>query len=677
MARALNTIQQTVNQGRTIFLVFEYANLQQNTNRYHCDVLLKKLKDQEEKEAFLLTWPIEPPNVDALGHNSITKTTSALLQWCQNGSFYICNKCNSVNPVNMPQNFMKQPNPSRKSKCKCLNERYHVPRANEIPEPLLNLSKENIKCLRPFDLDCGVYNRHSHGYRTKTGMINLIPSRLTVINKIRQLTNPTDRRKCRRAYEHLIRSPNTHYSHFVSLREQIQEENSDINTFDFSVTAGIECALWPNIYPFSSWCESLICGQDSRLSMKAAFCTKLFSEIQDYLLHFDLLQWHYDRTLYKIVSGAINTARIMNCSPAKALDTKSFSPTYWQWQHRYLLDAVHQFGVPDVFITISPFEWSFPFANWLSSLRHIAGKGPTEIAGYETFNIAHVLEQIVRGYLCGSNSQKWTNHLFSYNRSSTQKNIKTYFYRFEFQKRGTLHLHMLVWLHNMTKIQRQFFRADIPHDKADLAFYAHKLQPSDKPSNCLNLQTAESYISMENGKYVHHLKHPAEEFALNLRAYISTLLPVLKCRMDYQTTDGAAMLLHYVTSYVTKFQESVSLDSLYSYELEGRQAATRYLMCETPAEPEMWFFLYTKKIAWSNSRTKRFVVPISTKASNDKTVIKYLHRPQNLNSLSMIEWLRKYDTNASTPKQYKQGTTLVGTQMLSVSIKNTFSSTVC
>lgn len=359
----------------------------------------------------------------------------------------------------------------------------------------------------------------------------------------------------------MIISQSTH------LREQIVKEESNINTLDFSVTAGIECALWPNIYPFSSWCESLLCGQDSRLSMKIAFCTKLFSEIVDYGLHFDLLQWQYDRNLYKVVSGAINTARFSNCSPAQALDSKSFSPTYWQWQHRYLLDAVQQFGLPDVFITISPFEWSFPFVNWVSSVRSKTGMGPTQLAGYETFNIAHALEQIVRGYLCGSNSTKWSHHLFSYNRTSNHNNIKTYFYRFEFQKRGTLHLHMLVWLHDITKMQHKFIRADIPHDNPELAFFSHKLQPSDKPSHCLTLQTEESHISIENGKYVQHLKHPAEEFALNLRAYIATLLPVLKCRMDYQTTNGVAMLLRYVTSYVTKFQDSLSIDSMYSYEV--------------------------------------------------------------------------------------------------------------
>lgn len=32
------------------------------------------------------------------------------------------------------------------------------------------------------------------------------------------------------------------------------------------------------------------------------------------------------------------------------------------------------------------------------------------------------------------------------------KNVQTYFYRFEFQERGTVHLHMLVWLKKMDKI---------------------------------------------------------------------------------------------------------------------------------------------------------------------------------------------------------------------------------
>ena len=39
------------------------------------------------------------------------------------------------------------------------------------------------------------------------------------------------------------------------------------------------------------------------------------------------------------------------------MDSKAFSVTYWQWQHRYVLNAVEQFGRPDAFVTISFFEF--------------------------------------------------------------------------------------------------------------------------------------------------------------------------------------------------------------------------------------------------------------------------------------------------------------------------------
>ena len=200
----------------------------------------------------------------------------------------------------------------------------------------------------------------------------------------------------------------------------------------------------------------------------------------------------------------------MKCSPARSLDTKAFSATYWQWQHRYILDAVAQFGLPDVFITISPFEWSFPFPKWLHDIREKTGKNPTELAGYETAHIVHVLAQMVRGYLCGSNSDKWSSHIFSYNRDKKHTNVKTYFYRFEFQKRGTVHIHLLVWLNDITKIQHGYISADFPRDNADISYLVSKYQHSDKPSPSLRLQEAESYFSTLSGNTVLNLRHRAK-----------------------------------------------------------------------------------------------------------------------------------------------------------------------
>lgn len=47
---------------------------------------------------------------------------------------------------------------------------------------------------------------------------------------------------------------------------------------------------------------------------------KTFSQISDYGTNFELLQFHYDLWLFKIISGAITTTRKKHYSPARALD---------------------------------------------------------------------------------------------------------------------------------------------------------------------------------------------------------------------------------------------------------------------------------------------------------------------------------------------------------------------
>ena len=124
----------------------------------------------------------------------------------------------------------------------------------------------------------------------------------------------------------------------------------------------------------------------------------------------------------------------MKCLPARALNMKTFSVGYWQWQHWYLVDAMRQYGFPSVFITISPYEWTFPVPQWLQRLHEQSGHRPTNMAAFETLHFAHTLDQLIRGYICGSNSQLWQNHLLRHNWDPNQANINTYFYRFEFQQ---------------------------------------------------------------------------------------------------------------------------------------------------------------------------------------------------------------------------------------------------
>ena len=138
--------------------------------------------------------------------------------------------------------------------------------------------------------------------------------------------------------------------------------------------------------------------------------------------------------------------------------------------------------------------------------------------------------------------------------------METYFYRFEFQNRGIVHVHLLVWLKD---IRLPLLRGDIPWSDNNLAFQVSNLQKSDKA--CLELNQRPTDIITRDGMQVLRLHHPAEAFALNLRGYISSLVPSLKWRMDVQTSDGREMVLRYVASYVSKWQVSYQNDSLLQY----------------------------------------------------------------------------------------------------------------
>ena len=289
------------------------------------------------------------------------------------------------------------------------------------------------------------------------------------------------------------------------------------------------------------------------------------------------------------------------------------------------------------------------------------GKGPTQLASFETMHITHILEQVIRGYLCGSNDKGWSSHVFNYNHMSTYDNIQTYFYRFEFQSRGTVHVHLLVWLKDIKRIRLNLIRADIPWADPELSYQISKLQKSDK--GAVHLRNEPTQVECINDVKVLKLYHPADAFALNLRAYISSLVPSLRCRMDVQTSDGHGMLLRYVTSYVSKWHDSFQSDALYSVHVGPYQAAYRHLISLKPLEPEMWLALTSTKMSWSPSRRKKFSFPPIEHIDSNKQYVKYLHRHAKYNNLSFIQWLRLFDDSKGT--EYKSGCTLVGVKMVS------------
>ena len=237
-----------------------------------------------------------------------------------------------------------------------------------------------------------------------------------------------------------------------------------------------------------------------------------------------------------------------------------------------------------------------------------------------------------------------------------------YFYRFEFQGRGTVHVHALVWLKDIKRIRFNLLHADIPWHHPDLSSHVSNLQKSDKGAMPFNTSSTE--ILSCNGPSSLRLHHPADAFALNLCGYISSIVPSLKCRMDVQRSDGHSMLLCYVTSYISKWQDSFHSESLYSIHVGPYQAAYKYLMCMEPLEPGMWLSLSSTKMSWTPRRRKKLAFHFVESLSSNRMCMKYLRRPTSHSNLSFLQWLRLFDVEKGT--KHKHGSTLVCMKMVSM-----------
>ena len=245
--------------------------------------------------------------------------------------------------------------------CPCKVSKHVVPQAHRIPEVLTSLNWDDTAILSPFKIKCGHYEHKAHGYSYKTGLCALVTTPDSVLTTIQALPHHTQQQRCLAAYNFLMQSPDSAYREYVLIAKELQSSNSNPSVFQIFQWFGIECALWPTLYPYTSWCESAVGSTRPKDSSKASFLVKCLSPVIDYSLHFDIVQFVFDRWMYKTVTGALNSSRGVHgsCSQYQmisALDSKPFSSDYWKWHHRYLIDAVRQYGYPSLFITISPYE---------------------------------------------------------------------------------------------------------------------------------------------------------------------------------------------------------------------------------------------------------------------------------------------------------------------------------
>lgn len=140
-----------------------------------------------------------------------------------------CQDCQSLQANKLFPSYRKRPVVKPVKNCGCSRNRYIVPKIDEIPIVLRNLSHVEIIALRPLDVHLGDYAVERCGYRMKGGMFRLTWSKKSVLEKIAQL-DVDSRRRCEAAYQFLIASDDSAYSSFVAKRDFAVRRNDKFSS---------------------------------------------------------------------------------------------------------------------------------------------------------------------------------------------------------------------------------------------------------------------------------------------------------------------------------------------------------------------------------------------------------------------------------------------------------------
>ena len=254
----------------------------------------------------------------------IRKHMISCSEWFQSKTWTFCQDCGLVQQNTMLPNFHTAANQYVKN-CPCTIKRYPVPRKADYDE---NFTVQDQQCLRIFRVDTGDYRRPQHEYRQRTRPISLIIVLPLVEDRISDLEGDAHHRVSRK-FNLLMQNP--HYrEYYTFVLEQVPLEQIKVPYYKIFRRRHIEIAIWPLLYIKPEWCESAMEGGNTRLSSKRAFHIKAMSFIADFGQDFSLLQYQYDRWLFKTVTGAVESGRVYGTSPHRALETKTFTTSYWQ-----------------------------------------------------------------------------------------------------------------------------------------------------------------------------------------------------------------------------------------------------------------------------------------------------------------------------------------------------------
>ena len=573
-----------------------------------------------------------------------------------------------------------------------------VPQPTDIPEELRDLRPAQIYALRPVELHQGDLVRdHEHGYRRFTAPSCLSWARTSVRTKIDQLP-PGLQGRARTAFRWLLRNNAAYLSfagrHEAWIRAGAVEATRRWRFVDIA-TPAVECALWPHLYPTEAFADSrdsdesqqeqhMEDGDDSdevdmtsHFSTKASFAAKLRSPVLDYAAWYDLAAFVYDRWLFKSVTGAATVASWHGGELHRAVAHRAFAAGHYDRLWQVMNDVHLQLGPANLFITLSPLEYTFPYSAVLQNTLTKVCRHRLGLAAVEVDHIMNVLQQTLRGLVAGTSDVRWRRHLLS-NKVTGARNVRAMVVRTEFQPgrkasgaapsnrnaapahrvqavhaRHAGHLHCCIWLDSLEQtLLDHVARCDLAVEDLELSLLAAQVQRSHAPCAPVREErTSRVYEGTTLRTWRWHYPQSASD--QGIRMYLPTLLRVLRGHMDVQQVASHSD----VNMYMSKINRYVSKEStLFQHLLRSASswvAARSMLQWHRPAEAEVYTDLLRHRRDWFLGRRKYVTPPLPSTARDHQLYALYLDCEERPEDMPFLDWLRAFRTSTRPPQPYR------------------------
>ena len=153
--------------------------------------------------------PEDVDNSTGLPSAKRSRIAAYLEHWCKYNSWCQCEACHTVQTRTMtPTNLapgLSPTVPQNQCKLRCGKSTVYIPKLEDVPKKLRNLSADALAALSPLEIDVGKEVRAKEGgYRHKQGMIRFLWHATSAEDRIEQLVDKEEKRSARKAHQFLI-----------------------------------------------------------------------------------------------------------------------------------------------------------------------------------------------------------------------------------------------------------------------------------------------------------------------------------------------------------------------------------------------------------------------------------------------------------------------------------------